>query len=646
MPRRKKSHEISYIEDPGQVKFFLRRPVHLYVPTAIKEGDYDPLFETTPPDQSLQLQWVYGYRGRDARNNLFTLGSGEVVYFTAGVAVVMDVEGRTQKHYTQHSDDIKCLAVHPDGETVATGQVKGRDDEIDAAHIRVWSSSSLETLHVFGMGELDRAVTCLSFSTADGGALLAATDDAPEPKLSVWEWADESKLAGVKCSGDPVLAVNFTPEETPRIITSGKNSIVFWTLSDGALKKRTGVFGSVPKPKYVTAVAFTADGETVSGDSNGNIIIWAKGGNEVERTVEGAHDGSVFFILASAEGGFLTCGKDRLIKQWDAEFNSTDVSVELSEDIGGVRALAEAGGRLVAGSIKNTLALGGFEEEFTVVTQGSLDELWALATHPSEGKFVSGSLDGSLVERDVESKAISWTTSFEAGVQSACYTPGGEAVVTGLANGEWKVVDASSQEVIFEGKDGDEPIQVVRFSPDGALLAVGSRDNNVYLYEVADEFKEFSQRGDCSGHSSFIRSLDFSSDGTFLRTNSGDYELLFWRTEDCSQETDSAELKDTEWATRTCLLCFENFGIWPEGVDGTDLNAVTGAHAKPLVVTADDFGKVKLFSAGCHFAYAANKPFPGHSSHVTAVAFTHDDSTVLSVGGNDCSVLQWAVQDE
>lgn len=53
------------------------------------------------------------------------------------------------------------------------------------------------------------------------------------------------------------------------------------------------------------------------------------GGNEVARTVEGAHNGSVFFILARMEGGFLTCGKDRLIKQWDAEFNSTDVSVEV-----------------------------------------------------------------------------------------------------------------------------------------------------------------------------------------------------------------------------------------------------------------------------------------------------------------------------
>lgn len=46
--------------------------------------------------------------------------------------------------------------------------------------------------------------------------------------------------------------------------------------------------------------------------------------------------------------------------------------LQLSEDIGGVRALAEAGGKLVAGSIKNTLAIGGFEEEFAVLTKVSL----------------------------------------------------------------------------------------------------------------------------------------------------------------------------------------------------------------------------------------------------------------------------------
>ena len=49
----------------------------------------------------------YGYRGRDCRNNLFVLASGEVVYFIAAVAVMYDPRGHKQRHYTEHTDDIR-----------------------------------------------------------------------------------------------------------------------------------------------------------------------------------------------------------------------------------------------------------------------------------------------------------------------------------------------------------------------------------------------------------------------------------------------------------------------------------------------------------------------------------------------------------
>ena len=49
----------------------------------------------------------YGYRGRDCRNNLHVLSSGEIIYFIAAVVVIYDEERHRQRHYTQHTDDIK-----------------------------------------------------------------------------------------------------------------------------------------------------------------------------------------------------------------------------------------------------------------------------------------------------------------------------------------------------------------------------------------------------------------------------------------------------------------------------------------------------------------------------------------------------------
>ena len=40
-------------------------------------------------------------------------------------------------------------------------------------------------------------------------------------------------------------------------------------------------------------------------------------------------------------------------------------------------------------------------------------------------------------------------------------------------------------------------------------------------------------------------------------------------------------------------------GIWPEGADGTDVNACARSHKQHLVASADDFGKVNLYSYPC-----------------------------------------------
>lgn len=48
----------------------------------------------------------YGYRGRDARNNLYVLPSGELLYYVGAVAIMYDKSRETQRHYTEHNEDI------------------------------------------------------------------------------------------------------------------------------------------------------------------------------------------------------------------------------------------------------------------------------------------------------------------------------------------------------------------------------------------------------------------------------------------------------------------------------------------------------------------------------------------------------------
>lgn len=64
----------------------------------------------TAPKSQLRLEWVYGYRGHQCRNNLYYTASKEVAYFVAGVGIVYNPREHKQRFFLGHDDDILWLA--------------------------------------------------------------------------------------------------------------------------------------------------------------------------------------------------------------------------------------------------------------------------------------------------------------------------------------------------------------------------------------------------------------------------------------------------------------------------------------------------------------------------------------------------------
>lgn len=99
------------------------------------------------------------------------------------------------------------MDVHPSRELVASGQRAGADRK-SQAHVRIWSTESLQTLYVFGMGELNVGITAVafsqlvsfrifgwncdciinSFSSQNGGSYILAADASPDSVLAVYQW--------------------------------------------------------------------------------------------------------------------------------------------------------------------------------------------------------------------------------------------------------------------------------------------------------------------------------------------------------------------------------------------------------------------------------------------------------------------------
>ncbi|XP_053608612.1 echinoderm microtubule-associated protein-like 2 isoform X2 [Plodia interpunctella] len=642
------THTCQYNEEDGSMRMYLRgRPVVLYGPS--DQDALDPAKVAPPPQSKLKLEWVYGYRGKDCRSNLYLLPTGEIVYFVAAVVVLFNVDERCQRHYTGHTDDVKCLAVHPNKLVIATGQCAGHDRLDARPHVRVWNSVSLATLAVIGVGQMERAVACVTFSRADGGSLLACVDEGPDHTISVWEWQRPDKghcLAETKCSVDTVVAAEFHPLDRNQIVTCGKNHIAFWTLDHtNMLYKRMGVFDGRDKPKYVTCLGFNHNGDVLSGDSSGNIIEWARGTNTVAKLVRSVHEGPVFSLCCRKDGSLVSAGgKDGRIVLLDAEANPTGVESVIEGHYGGVRVIAEGrGSQLFVGTTKNCILHGDLELGFSPAVLGHVDELWGLAAHPTLAQFATAGWDRLLQLWDGLSHSTVWSKDIDERAQCVSWSADGGVLAVGCLSGKWLVFDPQSRQLLTQHQDGSEPIQTIQYSPDNSMVALGSRDNFIYVYRVEDSGARYTRVGKCLGHSSYITHLDWSEDSQYIRSNSGDYELLFWNATTCRQVPSASSLRDVAWSTGSCPITFSTIGVWPENADGTDINTCTRSHDNRLAATGDDFGKVKLY------AYPVTQPkslchqYGGHSSHVTCVRFLPDDSRLVSTGGLDTSVMQWAL---
>jgi len=303
--------------------------------------------------------------------------------------------------------------------------------------------------------------------------------------------------------------------------------------------------------------------------------------------------------------------------------------------------------------------------------QGHYDEMWALALHPHTAQFCSGAEDETLRVWDMAGRRMRAMAKIDGPIRCAAYSPDGLYIAIGLGGGSQKKSSKEGKWIVLESEDLElkyEPVQTryerindIKFSPDGKWIVVANADNELDLYAVpghGSEQKEVRKVGVLKGHSSNVNHVDWDVTSRMLQSDCGAHELLNWMLYDDTpdgqgrwrphQEKTTSMMCDVQWATQSCVFGWALRGIWPEDADGTDVNACARSNTgkREIVVTADDFGKVKLFRYPCIVPRAANRPYGGHSSHVTNISFTFDDKYVVSTGGDDCAVCQWEVVKE
>jgi hypothetical protein len=100
--------------------------------TVFRPSNFDEIkYDKTEPTTDLELEFIYGYAGFSPTvvgdlhgdQNIFYLANGEMIYPASAVIVMYNPKDHTQRFFDKHDDDVSGIAIHPDGEIVASGQV-------------------------------------------------------------------------------------------------------------------------------------------------------------------------------------------------------------------------------------------------------------------------------------------------------------------------------------------------------------------------------------------------------------------------------------------------------------------------------------------------------------------------------------------
>lgn len=631
-----------------------------------------PPLQKTAPLVSISLDWVFGYSAQTCKGNVqYCYGrSDEIVYPAAATCVVLNTQTMKQRHHMGHTDDVLSLCLHPKLPLAASGEI-GKQPKII-----VWDLNSTDASCIL-KGYHQRGILQLAFHSSE---LLISVGGDDNHSIGVYESKDGWRSATLKAFtkgnvGEPFhLAASSSLANG--FVTCGQKYVDFWSVNGSALSLKKGLLGrkGTQQPFLVAEYLGESKDAVVVGTNDGNLYLFH--GRELSSVVK-AHNGAVNALHYST-GWLVSGGKDGGIVIWDERlkqiggpFHIRDIMLTCPKiQYTTIRSCYFSPDKknVLVGTLASEIyeidAKSGQNVHVDALTKGHFHgEVWGLDTHPSKSQCCTVGDDQTLRIWDIELKKELRSFVLEFPARACAYSHDGTMIAVGLgadgsanegSSAQKQKKRADAKPIVNGGfavfKESDlskvkEPcfdqkkwVSDIKFSPDNRVLAVASHDTKIYFYDV---LKGFTRKQVFNKHSSYITHVDFSSDGNYMQSTCGGYELLFNEVKTAKQITSASTLKDERWHTMTSTLGWSVQGIWEEGSDGTDVNALDRSNDGNLVVTGDDFGKVKVFHYPCAIERASSVELRGHSSHVTNVRWSYNDGFIVSAGGNDRCVFLW-----
>eukprot|EP00466_Bigelowiella_natans_P019381 jgi/Bigna1/85722/estExt_fgenesh1_pg.C_50338 len=554
--------------------------------SAAPETTLDSTKEPNALEYRQQIEWVYGYNGRNGHSNIVYGPGGAIVYPCGRILISFHPKRHTQSFYLEHQATITCIAQANLGKFAGASGVAGTE----------FAATGEERPGYKG-------------AFARDSRLLASVSAPPSPTITIWNWRKRERMCSVELKGvEAVYDMKWSNTHTPILATVGKQHASIWSYEGNKMLHaplKPDPANGFTRTSF-SSLAFLPKGDVALGcQGAGQVYVVDTGGNCKARA--SLHQGTVFTMLSvqTLSGWRLITGsKDKTVCvsslssgcpfalhriSFCHSVRSLCAIPGVTNDFGGDHFTQEQlrykNECLVVGTIASdifwTNALSADDliekEDRNPIVCGHFDgEVWGLDVDTNtqderRSRFVTTGEDNQLIMWDMIKKTAVMRTRIsddqtlpsapgrikrrQAGSASShalalssravALSPNGVHIAVGTNTGKLFIFEAATLKRIecrdlsnvrkvsyspasprgSRSRSVPSAIGVLRYSPDSRILAVGMQNAITIL---CDTKKGYAVKGYLGSHKAPVTHMDWSINGRHLRSVAADHRLCYF----------------------------------------------------------------------------------------------------------------------
>ena len=471
------------------------------------------------------------------------------------------------------------LAFSQDGKKLAAGNRSGV--------IMLWDVETGDVLHLFE-GHTDQ-VNSLAFSP-DGKKIASGSSDET---VRLWDVESGAEIQISRWHDDAVQTVEFSPDGETIASSSLDNTLILQRAVDRVQRHEI-----TSLTHYVNHLTFSPDSQTLASISwYGTIHSWNVLTGIQKFSIDG-HFNSVNSLAFGPNGSKLVSGgRDTYLHLWDTNTGTHQQNLTTYTDVINSIAFSPDGNTIASGSEDGVMLLWDAHtkqvNDVTIDVEGVVESV----AFSSDGSTVAGAViygnpnASSIHYRNSDIKLFDVDTGEELHTITAYNAP---------------IVPTSVTERSKPGMHSS-PVRCIAISPNGDMLASGSYDRTVRLWDMKTgvHLRLLAERVRT------IKNLVFSPDGNMLAGVNYSDEMFLWDVANGMQRTLNIDNVNS--------LAFSQDGVL----------AIGGYQTIGLWNVASDT-LIHTFTADKHY--------------IDTIAFSPDGSTLASAG-SDGTILLWDTSD-